>query len=109
LVSDTPGGYTLRFERDLTRLNKEFHSKYQPTGFTTYKIKFGIACQTSTYKDYLNIQKFLKENKVPFNPLKSASAKPFKVVIKGIPPPLLPKLFKPNYNPSGWSSKTSSL
>jgi hypothetical protein len=89
------------FERHLTRLNKEFHSKYQPIGFTTYKIKSGIACQTSTYKDYLNIQKFLTENNVPFNLLKSASAKPFKVVIKGIPPTTPPKVIQAELQSTG--------
>jgi hypothetical protein len=48
----------------MTRLNKDLHSKFQPIGFTTYRIKAGIACQTSTYQDYLNFQRFLKENKV---------------------------------------------
>ena len=42
------------FEGDPTRLNKEFHSKYQPIGFSTYRVKSGIVCQTSAYKDYLN-------------------------------------------------------
>jgi hypothetical protein len=52
---------------DMTRLNKDFHSKLQPTGFTTYRIKAGIAYQTSTYQDYLNLQSSLKENKDRFN------------------------------------------
>jgi hypothetical protein len=64
------------FEGDPTRLNKEFHSKYQPIGFSTYQVKSSIACQTSAYKDYLNIQKFLKENKMPFKLLKRDIAKP---------------------------------
>jgi hypothetical protein len=76
------------FEGDPTRLNKEFHSKYQPIGFSTYRVKSGIACQTSTYNDYLNKQKFLKENKVSFKLLTSVSAKPYKVVIERIPPPI---------------------
>ncbi|PNF32700.1 hypothetical protein B7P43_G12963, partial [Cryptotermes secundus] len=29
-----------------------------------YRIKAGIACQTSMYQDYLNLQSFLKENKL---------------------------------------------
>jgi hypothetical protein len=70
----------------MTRLNKDFHSKYQPIGFTTYRLKADIACQTSTYKDYLNLQSFLKENKVPFNLIKYNDSKPYRVVIKGIPP-----------------------
>jgi hypothetical protein len=53
------------FQGDMTRLNKDFHPKFQPIRFRTYIIKAGIACQTSTYQDYLNLQSFLKENKVP--------------------------------------------
>jgi hypothetical protein len=52
------------FQGDMTRLNKDFHTKFQPIGFTTYSIKAGIACQTTTYKYYINIQTFLKQNKV---------------------------------------------
>jgi hypothetical protein len=73
------------FQGDMTWLNKDFHSKFQPIGFTTYRIKAGIACQTSTYHDYLDLQSFLKENKVPFNLIKHDS-KPCRVLIKGIPP-----------------------
>ncbi|PNF15237.1 hypothetical protein B7P43_G13027 [Cryptotermes secundus] len=74
------------FQGDVTRLNKDFHSKFQPIGFTTYRMKVGIACQTSTYQDYLNLQSFLKENKVPFNLIKHNDSKPCRVVNKGIPP-----------------------
>jgi hypothetical protein len=70
----------------MTRLNKDFHSKFQPIGFTTYGIKAGIACQTSTYQDYLNLQSFLKENEVSFNLIKHNGSKPYRVVIKGILP-----------------------
>jgi hypothetical protein len=79
------------FQGDMTRLNKDFHSRFQPIGFTTYRIKAGIACQTSTYQDYLNLQSFLKENKVPFNLIKHNDSKPYRVVIKGIPPTTPPK------------------
>jgi hypothetical protein len=65
------------FDGDMTRLNKEFHSKFQPLGFTVYRIKAGIACQTSTLNDYVNHQRFLKENKVPFNLPQSKSVKPY--------------------------------
>jgi hypothetical protein len=34
------------FQGDMTRLNKDFHSKFQPIGFTTHTIKAGIARQT---------------------------------------------------------------
>ncbi|KDR16517.1 hypothetical protein L798_09952 [Zootermopsis nevadensis] len=80
------------YEGDMTRLNKDFHAKFQRLGFISHRLKSGIACQTSTYKDYLNLQTFLKDNKVPFNLLSSNDSKPFKVVIKGIPPttPLKP-------------------
>jgi hypothetical protein len=74
------------FQGDMTRLNKDLHSKFQPIGFTTYRIKAGIACQTSTYQDYLNLQSFLKENKAPFNLIKHNGPKPFTVLIKGILP-----------------------
>ncbi|PNF32199.1 hypothetical protein B7P43_G00735, partial [Cryptotermes secundus] len=79
------------FQGDMTRLNKDFHSKFQPIGFTTYRMKAGIACQTSTYQDYLNLQSFLKESKVPFNLIKHNDSKPYRVVIKGIPPTTPPK------------------
>jgi hypothetical protein len=82
------------FEGDMTRLNKDFHATFQPLGFTTYRMKSGIACQTSTLKDYLNLQKFLKDNNVPFNLLKSANSKPYKVVIKGIPPTTPPNVIQ---------------
>lgn len=55
------------FEGDMTNINKDFHSKFQPLSFTTYQIKSCMACQTSTFSDCVNLQKFLKENKVPFN------------------------------------------
>jgi hypothetical protein len=84
------------FQCDMTRLNKDFHSKFQPIGFTTYRIKAGIACETSTYQDYINFQSFLKENKVPFK------------VIKGIPPTNPVKPFRMNYLPLGWQFKTPS-
>jgi hypothetical protein len=79
------------FQVDMTRLNKDFHSQFQPIGFTTYRIKAGIACQTSTYQDYINLQSFLKQNKVPFNLIKHNSSKPYRMVIKGIPSTTLPK------------------
>jgi hypothetical protein len=79
------------FQGDMTRLNKDFHSQYQPLGFTTYRMKAGIACQTSTYRDYLNLQTFLKQHKVPFNLIKHNTSKPYRVVIKGIPPTTPPK------------------
>jgi hypothetical protein len=70
----------------MTRINKVLRSKYQPMGFITYRIKAGIACQTSTYQDYLNLQSFLKENKVPHNLIKHKGSEPYRMVIKGIPP-----------------------
>jgi hypothetical protein len=79
------------FEGDMTRLNKDFHSQFQPIGFTTYRIKAGIACQASTYQDYINLQSFLKQNKVRFNFIKHNGSKPYRVVIKGIPPTTPPK------------------
>jgi hypothetical protein len=48
------------FEGDMTGMNKDFHAKFQTLGFTACRIKSGIACQTSTYKDYLNLQSFFK-------------------------------------------------
>jgi hypothetical protein len=79
------------FQGDMTRLNKDFHSQFQPIGFTTYRIKAGIACQTSTYQDYNNLQSFLKQNKVPSNLIKHNDSKPYRVVIKGFPPTTRPK------------------
>jgi hypothetical protein len=76
----------------MTRLNKDFHFKFQPLGFTAHRIKYGMACETSTYKDYLNLQSFLRYDKVPFNLFTANDCKPYKVVIKGIPPPLRMKL-----------------
>jgi hypothetical protein len=69
----------------MTKLNKDFHTQFQPIGFTTYRMKAGIACQTSTYQDYLNLQTFLKQHEVPFNIIKHNESKPYKVVIKGTP------------------------
>jgi hypothetical protein len=83
------------FQGDMTRLNKDFHSKFQLIGFTTYRIKTGTACQTSTYQDYINLQSFLKENKVPCNLFKHNDSKPYNVVIKGIPPTIPPKTLLP--------------
>jgi hypothetical protein len=60
-------------------------------GFRAFKIKSWIACQTSTYKDYLNLRNFLKGNKVPFNLIRTNDSKPYRVVIKGIPPTTPPK------------------
>jgi hypothetical protein len=53
-------------------------------------MKAGIACQTSTYQDYFNLQTLLKK-KVPFNLIKYNDSKPYRVVIKGIPPTTLSK------------------
>jgi hypothetical protein len=75
----------------MTPLNEDFTTNSNLLGFTTYRIKSGIACQTSTLNDYLN-QKFLKDNKVSLNLLKSVNFKPFKVVIKGIPPTTPPNV-----------------
>jgi hypothetical protein len=91
------------FEGDMTKINKEFHAKFQPLGFTTYRIKSGIACQTSTFGDYINLQKFLKENQVPFNLLRSTGAKPYKVVIKGIPSSTPPKVIQNELQAIGMS------
>jgi hypothetical protein len=64
------------FQGDMTRLNKDFHTQFLPIGFTTYRLKAGIVCQTSTYQDYLNLQTFLKQHKVPFNLIKHNDSKP---------------------------------
>jgi hypothetical protein len=80
------------FDGDMTRTNREFHSKFQSLCVTTLGIKSGTACQTSTSNCYVNTQKFLTENKPLFSTLGRAGAKPWKVVIKwmSIPPrPLL--------------------
>jgi hypothetical protein len=74
------------FLGDMTKLNKDFHSEFQPLGFTAYRIKSGIAWQTFTYQDYLNLQTFLKQSKVPFNLTRHNASKPHRMVIKGIPP-----------------------
>jgi hypothetical protein len=95
------------FEGDITSLNKDFHAKFQPLGFTAYRIKSGTACQTSTYKDYLNLQSFLKDNKIPFNLIRTNNSKPYRVVIKGIPQPPLQKPSRRNYMHLGWQFKMS--
>jgi hypothetical protein len=87
----------------MTRLNKDFHTQFQPIGFTTYKIKAGIACQTSTYQDYLNLQNFLKQHKVPFNLIKHNDSKPYRVVFKGIPPTTPPKAIQDELLALGFS------
>jgi hypothetical protein len=91
------------FQGDLTRLNKGFHTQFQPTGFTAYRIKAGIACQTSTYKDYLNLQTFLKNHKVPFNLIRHNASKPHRVVLKGIPPSTPPKTIQEELLALGYS------
>jgi hypothetical protein len=93
------------FEGDMTRLNKEFHAKFQPMGFTAYRIKSGIACQTSTFKDYLNLKSFLKDNKVPFNLIRSNDSKPCRVVIKGIPPTTPPKTIQKELHALGLAAQ----
>jgi hypothetical protein len=40
-------------------------------------MKSGTVRQTTTYNNYVNLKKFLKHNKVPFNLLKSVSAQPY--------------------------------
>jgi hypothetical protein len=91
------------FQGDMTQLNKDFHSQYQPIGFTTYRIKAGIACQTSTYQNYLDLQTFLKQHKVPFNLLKHNESKPHRVVLKGIPPSTPPKVIQDELIALGFS------
>jgi hypothetical protein len=78
----------------MTKLNKDFHAKFQHLGFAAYRIKSGMACQTSTYKHYLNLQSFLKDNKVPFNLIRTKDTKLCRVFIKGIPPTAPPKTIK---------------
>jgi hypothetical protein len=43
------------------------------------------------YQDYPNLQSFLKENKCVFNLINHNDSKPYRVVIKGIPPTTPPK------------------
>jgi hypothetical protein len=73
------------FEGDLTRLNKDFHTKFQPTDFKTYRIKSGIACQISIFQDYLNLQSFWKENNAQFSLRKCNDSKSHRVITKGSP------------------------
>jgi hypothetical protein len=49
------------FQGGMTSLKKDFYSKLQLIGFTTYRIKAGIAHLTLAYQDHLNLQSFLKE------------------------------------------------
>jgi hypothetical protein len=91
-----------KFEGDMTKLNKDFHSAFQPLGFSSYRIKSGIGCQTYTLKDYLNLQRFLKDKKVPFNLLQNSNSKPFKAVIKGIPPSTPPKVIQEELQAMGF-------
>jgi hypothetical protein len=79
------------FQGYMTILNKDFHTQFQPIGSTTYRMKVGITCQTTTYKDYPNRKTFLKQHKVPFNLIKPNGSKPYRVVIKGISPTTPPK------------------
>jgi hypothetical protein len=75
------------FDGDKTRINREFHSKFQSLCVTTLRIRSGIACQTFTSNGYVNTQKFLTENKALFSMLGRAGAKPYKLIIKRISPP----------------------
>jgi hypothetical protein len=70
----------------MTRLNEDFHSRFQSIGFTTCGVKAGIECQTSPYQDYLNLEIFLEENNVPLNLIKHNDSKPYRVITKDIPP-----------------------
>jgi hypothetical protein len=92
----------------MTRLNKDFYYKFQHIGLTTCRIKTDIACQTSTFQDYLNMQSFLKENKVPINVIKHNDSKPYRVVIKGIPPTTPPKAIQNELLAFGLAVKMSS-
>jgi hypothetical protein len=80
----------------MTRLNKDFHTQFQPIGFTTYGM-------TTMYKDYINIQTFLKQHKVPFNLIRHNDSKPYRVVIKDIPPTTPPKAIQDEFFAIGFS------
>jgi hypothetical protein len=44
----------------MAKVNKDFHSKFQPTRFTTSRIKAGIACQTSRVSRLPELAKLLE-------------------------------------------------
>jgi hypothetical protein len=46
--------------------------------------------RTSTYQYYLNLQSFLRENKVPVDIIKHNDSKPYRAVIKGSSPTTAP-------------------
>jgi hypothetical protein len=75
------------FGGDMIRLNKDIPSEFQRVCFKTYIMKANVACQTSTYKDYLNLQSFLKKTeKMPFNLLAVNDYEPYRMGIKRIRP-----------------------
>jgi hypothetical protein len=89
----------------MTKLNKDFHTEFQPIGFTAYRLKSGIACQTSTYRDYLNLQSFLKQRNVPFNLIRLNASKPYRVVIRGVPPYTPPNTIREELSALGFAVK----
>jgi hypothetical protein len=93
----------------MTRLNKDFHIKFQPIGSTTYRIKAGIACQTSTYQDYLNLQSFLKKMKFRLMPLNKTIPNLTGWLSKASLLPPLEKPFGMNYLLLGLQFKITSL
>jgi hypothetical protein len=54
------------FQGDMTKLNKDFHSQFQPIGFTTYRIKAGIAIRLQHIKITSVCKSPLIEIKSPF-------------------------------------------
>lgn len=73
----------------------------------TYRIKSAITCQTSSYSDYVNIQKFLEERKVALNLLGSAGDKRYKVVMKRMPLSRPPYLYSNEGVPvTAWRDKS---
>jgi hypothetical protein len=80
------------FEGDMTKINKEFHAKFQPLGFTTYRIKAGIACQTSTFGDHINSKNSSRRTRGPLICFEARVLSLTGWSLKGSHPPPLPKL-----------------
>lgn len=68
----------------LAEINRQFKAKYDPYFFMAIKVKDGVRLQTSTYKDYINLQRFLEEHNVPHHIYRLSNERTYKVVLRGI-------------------------
>lgn len=75
-----------RYQGDICKINREYVSRYQPLAFHCQKIQDGTKITVSCRRDYINLERILKEREVPYRILPDLNDKPYKVVLKGIDP-----------------------